>query len=233
MSSHKMRPTNDADVAIVCLYMAIVDSSKACIVLARQGCDSSVPPVARAAFEAFIDLMQLDKDPQYALGLEVKRVQQKKSAMKAGIKLHKGRPGLTGEKLFHLAIEDANKFLQSLPPESKKLEDRSELIRRADASGALDMLYVDLCDWSHNNTNILRERYLLETELGDQFHLFRPLAVKLIERVFAVLIMFLYSAISPLFRISGCGLDERDLVSSGLEANWIEFNRLLMANGGK
>lgn len=227
MSSHKLRPSNDADVAMVCLYMTIIESSKACIVLARQGCDFSVPPVARAAFEAFIDLMNLDRNPQNALGLEVKRMQQKKSAIKAALKLHKGQTGPTGEKLFHLAIEEANNFLRSLPPESKKLEDRSELIRRADSSGVFDMLYVSLCDWSHNNTNVLRERHLLETEAGERFAFFQPLEVTLFESIFTTLIIFLYTGIAPLLRIGSCDPNERSLVSSSFEAYWIESNRLL------
>lgn len=227
MASHKLRPSNDADVAMVCLYMTIIENSKSCVVLAKQGCDFSMPPVARAAFEAFIDVMQLDSDPRNVLGLEVKRMQQKKIAMKAALKLHKGKSGPAGEKLFHLAIEDANNFLSALPPESKKVTERSELIRNADATGVLDMLYVELCDWSHNNANVLRERHLLETEAGDRFIFFQSLEITLFESIFGALIVFLSAGIVPLLRIGGCGADERTLVSSGIEESRKELDLLL------
>ncbi len=230
VASHKLRPSNDADVAMVCLYLTIIENAKACVVLAKQGCDFSMPPIARAAFEAFVDVMQLDKDPGNVVALEVKRNQQKKSAMKAALKLHKGRAGPTGEKLFHSAIEEANNFLNSLPPGRRRLEERSELIRKADATGALDMLYVELCDWSHNNSNVLRKRHLMETESGDRFIFFRPLEITFLESISGALIIFLFAGIAPLLRIGGCTLDERTLVSSGIEKCWVELNRLLTIN---
>lgn len=158
---------------IISLYASIIEQTGSAITLLKAGRYTGVNIIERSSLEAYIDLVNLVKDPGY--------LQQMKAAWhKEWLKL--SNAGLAGdsEVVKSLPQGDLNEAISYHQRSFDRLKAKgikplmpAERFARADQRSLYETIYNELCADSHNNIRALNERHIREVDGKTEVVMFR------------------------------------------------------------
>lgn len=152
---------------IVALYSSILELTGACILLTDSRLIAGVPILLRAALEAYVDLVNLIRDPRYGYNLEL-------AYLKEWLKLLEEAKNGKNEYLADIGnAPNLDATIVQWREETRKLKEngfKALLIESKFKSAGMDKeyrsIYNSLCSDAHNNIRALVERHI-ERERGD------------------------------------------------------------------
>lgn len=149
----------------VCLCGTILELACGCLALYKTNNHNCVPGVTRSLLEAYVDLVNLIKDEEYVLSMNVAYLKQRANILKSALGRGKSNPYLEKTAKWE-ELESQSKKTQS---EIDNLKEKgiyklqvSDRFDRAELIDLYDSVYASLCQHSHNNLNVLEKRHLIE-----------------------------------------------------------------------
>ena len=161
----------------ICLFGSILEASLACLKLLKdEKTHSIIPVLARNILEAYIDLINLGRSPEYAQTMNATYLDQKKKLFSAAV--------MDGEKnpfLKELAnYEELNKDYEELKQQLAGLKSRGiepirikEKFERAGLENQYIPVYYFMCQHLHNNLSVLEKRHIKKTNGEHNVHFFQ------------------------------------------------------------
>lgn len=145
----------DQKLYVICIYYSILDMSETVLILLKNNQSISIPTIIRSICEALVDLFCMIKNPdffkqkrKYELAEERKKIKNIDNEMRKKLKNELA--------FFEKNIERDEHLLSDVISNKKTKKDAFTI------AGLLDFynnIYGPLCDESHNNLHILRNRH--------------------------------------------------------------------------
>lgn len=145
---------------VILLYCSIVELTKSLIVLLDNALGAGVPILVRSLMEAYIDLVNLIKNPKYGYGLEIKYCSE-------WLKVLEDAKRERNPFLKDISnLENLEKTITEVSERQKQLEKEYKaprVIDRFESAGMKDeyrSIYNFLCCHSHNDFRSLIDRHV-------------------------------------------------------------------------
>lgn len=147
----------------ICLYGTVLETTSACLTLLKANECSSLPALLRNLLEAYIDLVNLCRCPDYIFRMQAAFLSEQSRVLKVAIESGDENPYLKA-----LAAEEGlQDHAQKVEKELHELKTRGfgplrikERFEKAALTEMYESVYALLCQHSHNNLNILERRHL-------------------------------------------------------------------------
>lgn len=168
---------NRQHVYAVCLHGSVLEMASAAITLLKEKQSSAVPVILRNLLEAYVDLVNITKSPDYLKHVFAAYYHEQKRILKVAIDRGETNPYLEAlansdnlEVAYNLVAAD----LDALKDEGYDRLGVKERFDQADLMQLYESMYAYLCLHSHNNLTILERRHLMRE--GDDFRVayFQP-----------------------------------------------------------
>ena len=161
----------------VCLYGSILESSLACLkVLKDERTHAAIPVLARNIFEAYVDLVNLVRYPEYIHIMNAIYLREKKRLFNATITNgHKnpflGQPVNYGD--LEADYDKIKKELDDLKSRGIKPISIKDKFDRAELEAQYVSVYPLMCNHSHNNLSVLEKRHIKQSNGDHEVHYFQ------------------------------------------------------------
>jgi len=181
----------------IILYASIVEYSRGCLTLLRGGDLTCLPPLIRSMLEAYVDLINVTRDADYAHVMQAAYLKDRLDIYKAAMK-EPDNPYLNSVP----QLEDLDERMSSTQKEFEEVKGEmqklgrdilkiSERFKLAGLQPIYPVIYKMLCQDAHNNPNSLISRHLEATAGGLEVTFFRDKDVAevaaLLDTMFAVI----------------------------------------------
>lgn len=147
----------------ICLHGTVLETASACLTLLKANECSTLPALLRSLLEAYVDLVNLCRCPEYVFRMQAAFLSEQSRVLKVAIESGDSNPYL--EALA--AAEGVHDHAQKVEKELHELRTRGlgplkikERFERAALIEMYESIYALLCQHSHNNLNILERRHL-------------------------------------------------------------------------
>lgn len=162
----KFDKRENVDNTLMALYGTIIEQSGSVVFLIKNDYYGGMEAILRSVLEAYIDVINLDRNDKYLDQLLLELYASKK---KVGEQAAKGNRWLTGMNTKEVAdkhaewVEKYDALFATAKPHLNKF-DRFDLAGEAETYRTV---YMTLCDEAHNNAIALTGRHYRETPDGD------------------------------------------------------------------
>lgn len=147
----------------ICLHGTVLETASACLALLKANECSALPALLRSLLEAYVDLVNLCRCPEYIFRMQAAFLSEQSRVLKVAIESGDSNPYL--EALA--AAEGVYDHAQKVEKELRDLKGRGlgplKIKERFEGAALTEMyesIYALLCQHSHNNLNILERRHL-------------------------------------------------------------------------
>lgn len=169
---------NRQHVCVMALNCTVQELATGCLILFKPNNGSCIPILLRTLLEAYVDIKNLLKNPNYVKNMDRSWLASNFNLVKAVKEKGMDNPYFTqaaqNPELGNIVAEKgrAQEEMKSAGYALLTVEKRFELAGEADRYRGV---YSHLCSHAHNNLNALEERHLVVTPDGAQLTCFRSL----------------------------------------------------------
>lgn len=161
---------NKLHLYMVCLYCTIVELSDSLICLAKSGKGVGIPILNRTLLEAYVDLKNLEQNPEYCYNMDASYIQEWLRATKeAGTLENPYLKGMADLEDFDDQIAEWQNELEQLCQDGHQVLKQLEKFRNVGMEKEYRSIYNFLCSESHNNIRSLQGRHIQISEDSDDF----------------------------------------------------------------
>jgi len=173
----KFNKKHPQQLCAVCLYGTIFEISLACLTLLKdERTHAAIPILLRNLMEAYIDLINLVKCPEYVLVMNANYLEQKRRLFNAAINDGHENPFFEPFAEYEKLDDDYNEIKEDLKDwKEHGIEpiDVKQRFRRAGMKNQYAPIYMLLCSHSHNNIDALEKRHIKKSNGDYQVHCFK------------------------------------------------------------
>lgn len=147
---------------IISLYASIIELSSSITVLYRTSHNSAIPIVVRSVLEAFVDLLNLCKDPRYGYSLTINSNKESLKFLEAAISNEDAYAKMVAKDPdFDTRVTDFRGEIDKLRADGNQEIRIRGKFEKADMLDEYLTTYNMLCAFSHNDIRALRERHVV------------------------------------------------------------------------
>ncbi len=161
----------------ICLHGTVLETASACITLLKANECSALPVLLRSLLEAYVDLVNLCRCPEYIFRMQAAFLNEQSRVLKVAIDSGDTNPyleALAAESGIHDHAQKVEKDLHELKTRGLGPLKIKERFEKAELTEMYESVYALLCQHSHNNLNILERRHLEISNDDHRVAYFRP-----------------------------------------------------------
>jgi len=155
---------------LVCLYCTIVELSDTLICLGNNQKGVAVPTISRTLLEAYVDLKNLEQNPEHCYNMDSSNIKEWLRVTKAAGNLENPYlKGLADLEDFEEQISEWETELEQLCKDGHPALKQIKKFQNVGMEKEYRSIYNFLCSESHNNIRSLQGRHMEINAAGDDF----------------------------------------------------------------